>query len=267
MPKPKKGPHFGGSASHHHRIVGNLATELFRHGRVQTTLPKAKQVQPLAERMVTFAKRGDLHARRQVTRVIQDRDVVHKLFADVGPAFVGRHGGYTRVLKTGSRKGDRAPMALIELVEASRDERSAALGEAPRRRWSLRRRRGTVSHSAREREEQEAAAEDRGETVGGEADEDVGARREDRAAEPDPTGLDPGEIERRLAAQEAADADTTAEADGAGDNEAEDADADTTAEADGAGDNEAEAATGDDAGGGDAGDEDAGGGRGGDAAS
>lgn len=208
MPKPKKGPHFGGSPSHHKHIVGNLATELFRHGQIQTTLAKAKQVQPLADRMVTFAKRGDLHARRQVHRVIQDRDVVHKLFEDVGPAFAERDGGYTRVLKTGSRKGDRAPMALIELVEASRGRGSAGLTEAPRRRWSLRRRRGTVSQSAQEREEQEAAAEDRGESpvedVPDPGDEPgTGVDASPTGAEADPTGLDPAEVERRLAQEEA----------------------------------------------------------------
>lgn len=209
MPKPKKGPHFGGSPSHHNHIVGNLATELFRHGQVQTTLAKAKRVQPLADRMVTFAKRGDLHARRQVHRVIQDRDVVHKLFEDVGPAFAERNGGYTRVLKTGSRKGDRAPMALIELVEGSRGRGSGGLTEAPRRRWSLRRRRGTVSQSAQEREEQEAAAEDRGESLG---EEPALVEEPEAGAEPgpdveaDPTGLDPAEVERRLAQQEAEEA-------------------------------------------------------------
>lgn len=214
MPKPKKGPHFGGSAAHHAHLMGNLTTELFRHGRVQTTHAKAKRVQPLAERMVTFAKRGDLHARRQVHRVIQDRDVVHKLFEDVGPAFAGRDGGYTRVLKTGSRKGDHAPMALIELVEASRGQ-DGTLTEAPRRRWSLRRRRGTVSQSAQEREEQEAAAEDRGEgPVAG--DDEALDLQPGAAAEPDPTGLDPAEIEQRLAQAEEAD-----EADEAGSQAAE----------------------------------------------
>jgi large subunit ribosomal protein L17 len=202
MPKPKKGPRFGGSPSHHKHIVSNLATELFRHGRVETTWAKAKNVQPLADRMVTFAKRGDLHARRQVLKVITDRDVAHKLFEDVGPAFAERNGGYTRVLKTGTRKGDGARLALLELVEAGAGEKdSASLTEAPRRRWSLRRRRGTVSKSAREREEELAAAEDRGEEPAADlAEPEPGGE----PGEEDPTGLDPAEVEQRLAAAEEA---------------------------------------------------------------
>lgn len=220
MPQPKKGPRFGGSPSHHKHIVGNLATELFRHGRIETTWAKAKRVQPLADRMVSFAKRGDLHARRQVHQVIRDRDVAHKLFEDVAPAFVGRNGGYTRVLKTGSRKGDGAMLALIELVEATDgQDASTALTEAPRRRWSLRRRRGTVSQTAREREEDLAAAEDRGEEPEPGPEEPEGP--EAPAGEPDPTGLDPAAVEQRLAAAEEAEADEapddTAEAEDAPD--------------------------------------------------
>ena len=134
MPQPRKAGRFGGSPSHHNMILANLTTELFRHGRIRTTHAKAKAVQPLADRMVTFAKRGDVHARRQVLRVIRDKDVVHKLFADVGPVFSDRDGGYTRVLKLGPRKGDAAPMALIELVEGVSATREGSLEEAPRRR-------------------------------------------------------------------------------------------------------------------------------------
>lgn len=228
MPQPKKGPRFGGSPSHHKHIVGNLATELFRHGRIETTWAKAKRVQPLADRMVSFAKRGDLHARRQVNQVIRDRDVAHKLFEDVAPAFAGRNGGYTRVLKTGSRKGDGAMLALIELVEATEGrDASAALTEAPRRRWSLRRRRGTVSQTAREREEELAAAEDRGEDL------EAGAEAEEPEAPsaPDPTGLDPAAIDQRLAAAEEAEAheageDEPGEADTTGSGDEADGDAD-----------------------------------------
>jgi large subunit ribosomal protein L17 len=166
MPKPKKGPRFGGDPAHHNMILANLTTELIRHGRINTTLAKAKTVQPLAEKMITFAKRGDVHARRQVLKVIRDRDVVHKLFADVGPAFAERDGGYTRVLKTGPRKGDAAPMALLELVEGVTADGEGALEEAPTRRWSLRRRKGaTPSASALRREEERAAAVDRGEDL------------------------------------------------------------------------------------------------------
>jgi large subunit ribosomal protein L17 len=163
MPQPRKGPRFGGSPAHHKMILANLATELFRHGRIRTTLPKAKSVQPLADRMVTFAKRGDVHARRQVLRVIRDKDVVHKLFANVAPAFADRDGGYTRVLKLGPRKGDAAPMALIELVEGVSATGRGALTEAPRRRWGLRRRSGgSLSRGAQQREEERLAAADAG---------------------------------------------------------------------------------------------------------
>lgn len=164
MPTPKKGPRHGGSPKHHNMIVANLATELFRHGRIKTTKSKAKTMQPVAERMVTFAKRGDLHARRQVLTVIRDKDVVHKLFADIGPAAAERNGGYTRITAIGPRKGDNAPMALIELVDIiERPEGESDLTEAPRRRWSLRRRRNNMSRAARDREEAILAAEDAGE--------------------------------------------------------------------------------------------------------
>jgi len=98
-------------------MLANLATSLFEHDRITTTEAKAKRLRPLAERLITFAKRGDLHARRQVMTVIRDKDVVHKLFAEIGPKFATRPGGYTRIIKTGPRKGDNAPMAIIELVE------------------------------------------------------------------------------------------------------------------------------------------------------
>lgn len=220
MPQPKKATRFGGSASHHNMILANLATELFRHGRIRTTHAKARTVQPLAEHMITFAKRGDVHARRQVLRVIRDRDVVHKLFADIGPTFAGRDGGYTRVLKLGPRKGDAAPMALIELVEGvhvgTTGEAAGELAEAPRRRWSLRRRRGgTMSTGAREREEELAAAVDRGEQPLDPAPEDredlEGAEMAEAvpvgslsasAARDDDVQADPREVESRLASED-----------------------------------------------------------------
>jgi large subunit ribosomal protein L17 len=118
MPTPTKGPRLGGSPAHERLMLANLATSLFEHDRITTTEAKAKRLRPLAERLITFAKRGDLHARRQVMTVIRDKDVVHKLFAEIGPKFAERAGGYTRIVKTGPRKGDNAPMAVIELVEA-----------------------------------------------------------------------------------------------------------------------------------------------------
>jgi large subunit ribosomal protein L17 len=107
----------GGGPSHERLILGNLATALFEHGRITTTEAKAKRLRPLAERLVTFAKRGDLHARRRVLRVVRDKTVVHVLFADIGPRYAERNGGYTRITKLGPRKGDNAPMCVIELVE------------------------------------------------------------------------------------------------------------------------------------------------------
>ncbi len=118
MPTPTKGPRLGGSPSHERLMLANLATALFEHDRITTTEAKAKRLRPLAERLITFAKRGDLHARRQVMTVVRDKDVVHKLFAEIGPRFAERAGGYTRIVKVGPRKGDNAPMAVIELVEA-----------------------------------------------------------------------------------------------------------------------------------------------------
>jgi len=116
MPRPTKGPRLGGGAAHERLMLANLATALFTHGRIQTTETKAKRLRPLAERMVTFAKRGDLHARRKVMTVIRDKSAVHKLFMEIAPQVDKREGGYTRIVKTGYRKGDNAPMAVIELV-------------------------------------------------------------------------------------------------------------------------------------------------------
>jgi large subunit ribosomal protein L17 len=118
MPTPKKGPRLGGSPAHQRAILANLATSLFEHGSITTTEAKAKRLRPFAERLITKAKRGDLHNRRQVLTVIRDKTVVHVLFTEIGPRFAERPGGYTRITKIGPRKGDNAPMAVIELVEA-----------------------------------------------------------------------------------------------------------------------------------------------------
>src|SRR5919112_6838481 len=133
MPTPTKGPRLGGSPSHERLMLANLATSLFEHGRITTTETKAKRLRPLAEKLVTLAKRGDLHARRQVMTTIRDKDVVHTLFAEIGPRFENRPGGYTRITKVGPRKGDNAPMAVIELVEALTVAQQA-VGEAERAR-------------------------------------------------------------------------------------------------------------------------------------
>ena len=117
MPTPTKGPRLGGGPAHERLMLANLATALFEHGRITTTEAKAKRLRPLAERLITFAKRGDLHARRRVMTVVRDKSVVHTLFTEIGPQYAGRPGGYTRITKIGPRKGDNAPMAVIELVE------------------------------------------------------------------------------------------------------------------------------------------------------
>jgi large subunit ribosomal protein L17 len=117
VPKPAKGARLGSGPTHQKLMLGGLAAALFSHERVRTTEAKAKALRPVAERLITFAKRGDVHARREVLKVIPDRDVVHTLFADIAPRFAERNGGYTRILKIGPRKGDGAPMAQIELVE------------------------------------------------------------------------------------------------------------------------------------------------------
>ena len=117
MPTPTKGPRLGGGPAHERLMLANLATALFEHGRITTTEAKAKRLRPLAERLITFAKRGDLSARRRVLTVVRDKDVVHVLFTEIGPRYHTRQGGYTRIVKVGPRKGDNAPMAVIELVE------------------------------------------------------------------------------------------------------------------------------------------------------
>jgi len=118
MPRPKKGPRLGSGPAHQRLMLNTLAAQLFVHERVNTTAAKAKAVRPVAEKMITFAKRGDVAARREVLKDIPDRDVVHKLFAEIAPRYAERNGGYTRILKLGPRKGDGAPMAVIELVES-----------------------------------------------------------------------------------------------------------------------------------------------------
>jgi large subunit ribosomal protein L17 len=131
MPTPTKGPRLGGSPAHQRHILANLATALFEHGKITTTEAKARRLRPFAERLITFAKRGDLHARREVLTVVTDRGVVHTLFTEIGPGFAARDGGYTRITKVGPRKGDNAPLAVIELV---REEATAS----PRRRRARR---------------------------------------------------------------------------------------------------------------------------------
>jgi large subunit ribosomal protein L17 len=116
MPKPTKGARLGGSPAHERLILANLATDLFRYGKIRTTVTKAKRLRPVAERLITKAKKGDIHNRRQVLTVVKDKGVVHHLFTEIATTFAERPGGYTRITKIGARKGDNAPMAVIELV-------------------------------------------------------------------------------------------------------------------------------------------------------
>jgi large subunit ribosomal protein L17 len=126
MPTPKKGPRLGGSPAHERMILSNLATSLFEHGSITTTQAKAKRLQPLAETLITKAKRGDLASRRHVMRTVRDKGVVHVLFTEIGERFADRPGGYTRITKLGPRKGDNAPMVVIELVESMADSKKKA---------------------------------------------------------------------------------------------------------------------------------------------
>ncbi len=137
MPKPTKGPRLGGSSSHQKALLANLATSLFEHGRIKTTEPKARALRPYAEKLITHAKKGTLHNRREVLKKIRDKDVVHTLFAEIGPFYADRAGGYTRIIKVEARKGDNAPMAVIELVrektvtsEANRARKAGAAKKA-----------------------------------------------------------------------------------------------------------------------------------------
>src|SRR6185369_1387442 len=137
MPKPTKGPRLGGSSSHQKAILANLATSLFEHGRIKTTEPKARALRPYAEKLITHAKKGTLHNRREVLKKIRDKDVVHTLFAEIGPFYADRAGGYTRIIKVEARQGDNAPMAVIELVrektvtsEANRARKAGAAKKA-----------------------------------------------------------------------------------------------------------------------------------------
>jgi len=130
MPTPTKGPRLGGGPAHERRMLANLATALFEHRRITTTETRAKRLRPLAERLITFAKRGDLHARRRVLTVVRDKSVVHELFTEIAPLMAERNGGYTRITKIGPRKGDNASMVVIELVQEKLSPKQATIREA-----------------------------------------------------------------------------------------------------------------------------------------
>jgi large subunit ribosomal protein L17 len=175
MPTPTKGPRLGGSSAHQRHIMANLATALFEHGKITTTEAKARRLRPYAERLITFAKRGDLHARREVLTVVTDRGVVHTLFTEIGPRFATREGGYTRITKIGPRKGDNAPLAVIELVE----EEDAA---TPSRRRRVRRA-PAPARQARPKAEEAASAEAAGEHEAAAEEHEAAAAEHEAAAE------------------------------------------------------------------------------------
>ncbi|KJX74830.1 50S ribosomal protein L17 [Mycobacterium lepromatosis] len=168
MPKPTKGPRLGGSSSHQKALLTNLATSLFEHGRIKTTEPKARALRPYAEKLITHAKKGTLHNRREVLKKIPDKDVVHALFAEIGPFFADREGGYTRIIKVEARKGDNASMAVIELVREK-----TITSEADRARR-------VATISAKAVQDQEKPAQEGVEIT---SDEEVYASESDKAAE------------------------------------------------------------------------------------
>jgi len=192
MPTPTKGRRLGGGPAHERLMLANLATALFEHGRITTTEAKAKRLRPLAERMITFAKRGDLSARRRVLSVVRDKSVVHVLFTEIGPNYAGRPGGYTRITKIGPRKGDNAPMAVIELVEPMAEAVVAEATGATKRAAKEKAAASETAATAAAQESTEDVAEDVAEDVvehdvaeAAEAEESVEEGAEEAAAEVD----------------------------------------------------------------------------------
>ena len=182
MPKPKKGPRLGGSPAHQRLIVANLATQLFEHGRITTTETKARVLRPVAEKLITKAKRGDLHNRREVLKTVRDKSVVHELFTEIAPRFAERPGGYTRITKIGPRKGDNAPMAVIELVteayEPKAPAKKATAKKAPAKKAAA------VEEAPAEETSDEAAeapADETPEAPADEAAEDTATEESDKA--------------------------------------------------------------------------------------
>ena len=211
MPKPTKGPRLGGSSSHQKAILANLATALFEHGRIKTTEPKARALRPYAEKLITHAKKGTLHNRREVLKKIRDKDVVHSLFAEIGPFFADRNGGYTRIIKVEPRKGDNAPMAVIELVQEK-----TVTSEAERAR------RSGASKAAAKKAAPKPAAE--AEEVAAEAEPETAEAETTESVEADATAPEP-QAEAEAAEPEAASEPAAAEPEAA-EPEAEDGDAD-----------------------------------------
>lgn len=200
MPKPTKGPRLGGGPAHERLLLANLASALFTHKSIQTTETKAKRLRPLAERLITFAKRGDLHARRRVMTIIRDKSVVHELFTEIAPLVAEREGGYTRIIKTGFRKGDNAPMAVIELVlepvtkKPASSTKSAARNAAPKRASTeAPAAEAPAADEAIESEESEVVAEGGAEADSAEAEEVAVEEQDEAVAES--TDAAPADVE------------------------------------------------------------------------
>jgi large subunit ribosomal protein L17 len=205
MPTPTKGARLGGGPAHERLMLANLATALFEHGRITTTEAKAKRLRPLAERLITFAKRGDLAARRRVLTVVRDKSVVHELFTEIGPRYENRHGGYTRIVKIGPRKGDNAPMAVIELVEALTAKASTVReAEGATKRAATKttaKKTATKKAAATEKDDAAGAA-----TAAAEAAEAAAEEAADEAVEGDADAAEQAATEARQAAETAAEA-------------------------------------------------------------
>jgi large subunit ribosomal protein L17 len=223
MPTPTKGARMGGSPAHQRHMLSNLAAALFEHGRITTTEARARRLRPYAEKLITFAKRGDMHARRQVLTVVPDKGIVHNLFTEIGPSFADRPGGYTRITKLGPRKGDAAPMAVIELI---REEVSAA---RPRRRT---RRAGAAPATAAPAAEETAAASAEAEDAGvadvddSEAETFAAESPEAEVETPEAEAEDAEDDEDDEAADESGEAEVTGEAGEDPEADADDADDD-----------------------------------------
>ena len=195
MPTPTKGHRLGGSPAHQRHMMANLATALFEHGKITTTEARARRLRPLAERLITFAKRGDLHARRQVLTVVTDKTVVHTLFAEIGPSFASRDGGYTRITKVGPRKGDNAALAVIELVreEAEPKTRRRRARRAPAAAAAGRSGRGQAAAAPEVAADEAAAVAD--ETAAEEAGASEAAAVQEASAEADSAEADSAEAD------------------------------------------------------------------------
>jgi large subunit ribosomal protein L17 len=209
MPTPTKGPRLGSGPAHERLLLAGLATQLFEHRSITTTTAKAKRLRPLAERLITFAKRGDLASRRRVMTVVRDKGVVHELFTDIAPAMAERPGGYTRITKIGNRKGDNAPMAVIELVlePVSAKQSTVREAEAATRRSARDGDRPATAPAARAAAEESADAAD---SAGADADAAVDAAADAEGAAAVAQAADPGSDDARDAAEAAAEADVAA---------------------------------------------------------